>query len=126
MANVEKLMQLRDLIIEFKENFDYSGVFGNKNGKSSKLPLNSLLQHNCQTCGCILGFWGAVNDLKEDSPYIIDHAQVDLGLTDRERRFLFFGCPLGPFGEFDYTTATSADYQEAVDRIQYLIVIYKK
>lgn len=75
MANVDKLKELINAINNFEENFDYKYILRTKptgfNYKQvlstselsnlHKLQYSELTRHNCNTCGCILGFTLALN-----------------------------------------------------------------
>ena len=88
MANLEKLKEVRNAINNFKENFDYRAVKAVKEYVDYSKKLDSLVKHDCNTCGCIAGFTLALSE-HSDSTSITIASRV-LALHNSEKSFLFF------------------------------------
>jgi len=87
MANLEKLVEVRNAINNFKENFDYALVKVRKDNTVYTERFDSLIKHDCNTCGCIAGFTLAISKLKDCTD--VNVASNILDLHPREKSFLF-------------------------------------
>jgi enolase len=118
MANVERLKQIRNTILNFEENFDYSTMLSFKDDVVNEectwhydypedREASTLLKHNCNTCGCVAGFVIALEydnyDKRDIDRY--DYATEWLGLTQLEAEWLF-------------QAETFDNYKDLVDRYE--------
>ena len=95
MVNILELEKVRARIIEYPENFDYEHIICRKDKttddpRTDSVRSKELLQHNCNTCGCIAGFTLCSIPPSERWYDPLIQASDILGITYAERRFLFF------------------------------------
>jgi len=140
MANLEKLVEVRNAINNFKENFNYRIVKSVKEYADNAENLESLIKHGCNTCGCIVGFTLAVNG-HDNYSTSIPIARKLLDLHFSEKSFLFFADDVRvgtknvlPYlrnydypKEFYYSRCSSEDgVIEALKRLDFMIEHYSQ
>ena len=138
MANLAKLKEVRSAILEYPENFNYKCVSGLKDDDSSYGRMGELLQHDCNTCGCVAGFTCSLAGI-EPALQFTSNAEKILGLHSQESNFLFFAYDEVELDRSHYLTAynypTNFDFHkktneegviEALRRLDFMIEHHSK
>jgi hypothetical protein len=146
-TKLERLRQLRQFIIDFQDQFNYSRWQGFKVRPASSVSANGLtingvagrhgyekahdISHDCNTTGCVAGFavgcmsdeWIKKYTTENSGPYEIpEMAQEWLGLSDFEHGFLFLGDPYTNVFEDLGLESDDATPEEAIRRLDQVIL----
>lgn len=116
--NRELLIKVRETLVAHESRFDYSDFVRDRLTGLGQV-FGEHLMISCNTVACVAGWTCAIVDpTKEINWYADDHARDYLKLSQEEANFLFFCHALGPF---EYKHTSEATFQDALDRIDYLL-----
>lgn len=122
MLNKELLQRVRDTIVAHKGKFFYKHIVSSSpcdHARSGFIrpKAKDILDESCGTVGCVCGFTMAVENC------CVHEAEERLGLNHDEAGFLFGGCQVFGFDDYDIDKLRWPDsgYDEALKRIDYLL-----